>query len=86
MAVQLLVTAMAVSHAHFVCAGMTAVLVVMVMAFTGTGFMPGPAAPLQGTRASARLAASGPNPFSAAGTHTHMHACTHAIASLDTKH
>ena len=59
--------------AHISCnAGMADVLVVMVMTHTGTGFMPGPAAPIQGTRASARLAAAGPNPFSAAGIHPHM--------------
>lgn len=59
----------------FLHAGMTDVLVVMVVMFAGTGFMPGPAAPIQGTRASARLAAAGPNPFSAAGKHPHMYAC-----------
>ena len=75
MAVWLLVTALAGSHTHFLHAGMADVLVVMIVMFAGTGFMPGPAAPIQGTRASARLAAAGPNPFSAAGTQPHMHAC-----------
>lgn len=43
------------------------VFIVSLMACAGTGFMPGPPAQIQGTRASARLAAAGPNPFSAAG-------------------
>lgn len=62
---------------------MTDVLMVVFVTFTGTGFMPGPAAPIQGTRASARLAAAGPNPFSAAGTHPHMHA---RMQQLESKH
>ena len=33
----------------------------------GGGFIPGLSVPVQGVRSSARLAAAGPNPFSAAG-------------------